>query len=342
MNNHIRFVLLLIACVLVAYGFLTWQKRAPSPASAQLLIPLSLALDWTPNTNHTGIYVALANKWYEEEGIDLTILPFSEAVLPDVVVASGKADIGIGSTEGVVADAAAGAPVVSIAAIMPHGTSALAVLKSSGITRPAELTDKIYGGFGAPFEEPVINTIIRNDGGDGTFKNVTLRIEALNALKSRRIDFAWIFLGWEGVQAQREGIDLTTFPITAYGIPDYSSPDIITSPETLAKKTDALRRFMRATARGYEYAREHPREAAQFLINAAPPGTFPDSALVLQSQAYLSPRYAEAGKKWGMQSKQAWHDYPKFMLDNKAVIDVNGKPVTSLNFDALYTNELLQ
>src|SRR5271166_4196991 len=65
---------------------------------------LSLALDWTPNTNHTGIYVALSKGWYKDAGINLKILPYSSSVTPDQLVASGKADLGISSTEQVVAD----------------------------------------------------------------------------------------------------------------------------------------------------------------------------------------------------------------------------------------------
>ena len=304
------------------------------------LAPLTLALDWTPNTNHTGIYIALHEKWYQEEGIALTILPYG-SVLPDILVGAGKADLGISSTEAVVADQAAGAPVVSIAAIIAHNTSSLAVRKDSRIARPRDLDGKIYGGYGASFEEPVISTIIKSDGGTGEFKNVTIDVDALEALKAKRIDFTWIFDAWQGVQAKLEGLGLLTFPINEYGIPDYSTPNIVTSPQTLKDKKEQLRKFMRATARGYEYARTHPEESAQMLIDEPPSGTFPDRELVFQSQEYLSPRYADSGKPWGVQSKESWHDYPAFMLEKKAVFDASGKEVSAIDFDELYTNELL-
>lgn len=342
MNFPKRFLILFALCAFLVVAW-AWQKDASfSRGQANSLTPVSLAFDWTPNTNHTGIYVALSQKWYEEEGIELKILPYSDAVSPDVLVHAGKVDVGISSTEAITADAASGAPVVSIAAIIAHNTSALAVLQSSGISRPAQLEGKVYGGYGASFEEPVIGTIIKSDGGTGAFKNVTLGVEALEALKSKRIDFSWIFLAWQGVEAGREGLEIVTFPIGSYGIPDYSTPNLITSPETLEKKRDLLKKFMRATARGYEYARTHPRESAQILIDAVPPGTFPDTGLVFESQEYLSPRYADQGKKWGLQTPESWRAYPKFMLDNKSVFDAEGKPVTTIDFDALYTNGLLE
>lgn len=336
-KNSLFFVLLLGVFI---FG-LWWFLYSP-PRENKDLTPLSLVLDWTPNTNHTGIYVALSKKWYEEEGIALTILPYPESVSPDVLVHSGAADIGISSTESVTTSAAAGAPVISIAAIISHNTSALAVRKDSGITRPAQLDGKIYGGYGAPFEEPVIGKIIRSDGGSGRFKNVTLGVDVLEALRSGHIDFAWIFLGWQGVQARREGLELVTFGITEYGIPDYSTPDIITSPETLQAKKEALRKFIKATARGYEYARENPRGSAEILIRSLPVGTFPAPELVFESQEYLSPRYADPGRQWGVQTKGSWEEYPGFMITNRAVLDASGKAVLGLDFDKLYTNELFE
>src|SRR3989338_7845263 len=337
MNKRFSIVVLV---VLIVGGAFWVSQQSNKILSDGKLVPLSLAFDWTPNTNHTGIYVALANDWYAEEGIELKILPYSGTVSTDVVVNAGTVDLGISSTEAITADAAAGAPVVSIAAIIAHNTSSLAVLKDSGIARPAQLEGKIYGGYGAPFEEPVVGTMIRTDGGTGAFKNVTLNVDPVEALRSKRIDFSWIFDAWQGIEAKRSGLALTTFPINKFGIPDYSTPDIITSPDTLKEKKDALKKFMRATARGYESAGTHPRESAQMLIDQVPPGTFPDEGLVFESQEYLSPRYADDGEKWGVQTAASWRDYPALMLANKAVFDAEGKPVTELDFDSLYTNEL--
>src|SRR5579884_1564422 len=223
-----------LVIIVVVAGYL-WQQRAATTTNAaagttkpQHLTPMTLALDWTPNTNHTGIYVALKEGWYADEGIDLKLLPYSANISPDVLVSSGKADVGISSTEGIVADAAVGQPVVSIAAIIQHNTSALVTLASSGLTRPAMLDGKVYGGFGAPYEGAVVGAIIKHDGGKGVFKNVTLSVDAMDALKAHRVDFVWIFEGWEGIQAEREGLKLNFFPITNYGVADYYTPTIVT------------------------------------------------------------------------------------------------------------------
>ena len=334
-------ILLILA---VVSAFLIQQQRSNTTSTAQgtqKLTKMQLALDWTPNTNHTGIYVALENGWYKDQGIDLMLLPYSSNVSSDVLVSSGKADVGISSTESIVADAAVKQPVVSIAAIMQHNTSALVTLKSSGLTRPGQLDGKTYGGFGAPYEGAVVSEIIKHDGGQGKFKNVTLDVDAMQALQSKRVDFAWVFEGWEVIQAQRQGTQLNIFPITDYGVADYYTPNIISSPTEIQQKPDLLRRFMAATQKGYDYARTHPQESAQDLISVAPKGTFPDTGLVLESQQYLSQRYVDTGRKWGIQDAASWHGYPEFILSSGGVQDAAGKTVTSLNFDALYTNKFL-
>lgn len=355
MNSRVRLLLsigLPVLVIIAVIGAFVVQQRgtaAPTTTTATStsrwtgpVTTMSLALDWTPNTNHTGIYVALQKGWYRDQGIDLKLLPYADSTTPDALVSNGKANVGISSTESIVADAAVGQPVVSIAAILQHNTSALVTLANSGLTRPSMLDGKVYGGFGAPYEGSVVGAIIKHDGGKGTFKNVTLSVDAMQALESHRIDFVWVFEGWEVIQAQRQGIKLNVFPITNYGVADYYTPNIITSPNEIKQQPDLLKRFMKATQQGYEYAQTHVQDAAQALLKGAPAGTFPDQGLVLASQQYLSPRYSDAKRPWGMQDAAAWHGYPAFILATGGVRNAAGKTVTSLNLDALYTNQFLQ
>jgi ABC-type nitrate/sulfonate/bicarbonate transport system substrate-binding protein len=352
MNMRNRLLLsigLPILLVVVVISAFFWQQSASHPgqpaqsSGPQKLTTLKLALDWTPNTNHTGIFVAQEQGWYRAQGINLQILPYSSNITPDTMVSLGQADVGISSTESVVADAAVGQPVVSIAAILQHNTSALVTLASSGLTSPRDLDGKTYGGFGAPYESAVVGQIIKDAGGKGTFKNVTLDVDAMDALKAKRIDFAWVFMGVEGVQAQIDNVKLNVFPVTQYGIPDYYTPTIITGPTQIKQESSLLHKFIQATARGYEFAQSNPKAAAQLLMNskAVPEGTFPNAAFVLASQQYNSAHYADPGHHWGLQDAAAWQGYPEFMLKSGSVLDKNGKPVQSLDLNSLYTNAFL-
>jgi ABC-type nitrate/sulfonate/bicarbonate transport system substrate-binding protein len=311
------------------------------PSCKGRLTTLKFALDWTPNTNHTGLYVAQEKGWYAAQCLNVQILPYSANVSPDTLVSSGQAFAGISSTESIVADAAVSQPLVSIAAILQHNTSALVTLSASGLRSPRDLDGKTYGGFGAPYEAAVVGAIIRQGGGQGVFKNVTLNIDTLQALETKQIDFAWVFEGWEVIEAERAGFKLNVFPITSYGIPDYYTPNIVTSPQEIRLHPDLLRHFMAATIQGYEYARTHAHEAAQLLIKGAGANTFPDQGLVFASQDFLSTHYADPGRKWGRQDAAAWQGYPGFMLRNHAILNADNQPITSMNFNALYTDQFL-
>ncbi len=323
--------------------FLTKNYRQTQEAPKQNTLPtLSLAFDYTPNTNHTGIYVAIQKGYYKDQGISVKLLPYSSTVSPEILVTTGKADVGISYTEGVVTAAAAGSPVVSLATIIRHNTSSLVAIDNSGIKTPKDLDGKIYGGFGAPFENAVVGEVIKKNGGKGTFKTVLLDIGGIKALQTKKIDFAWIFDGWTGVQAKRQGVKLISFPLVENGIPDYYTPVFISAKPQIKKEPALLKKFMTATAKGYTYAILHPEESAQILIDSVQKGTFDDPAFVVESQKYLSPRYTDLDKPWGVQDEKAWHDFPSFILASGEIKDASGSAVKIMDFSTLYTNEFIK
>ncbi|HKW20494.1 MAG TPA: ABC transporter substrate-binding protein [Ktedonobacterales bacterium] len=304
---------------------------------------VSLALDWTPNTNHTGVYVAMQKGYYRQNGIDLALTPYSSSVYPEQLVGTGKAEFGISFPESVTTFRAQDVPIVSVGAIIEHNTSALITLKSSGLDSVAKLAGKRYAGFGGAYEQPVISQMLSCGGAPRSdFQNITTQLDPIAALKSGQFDFAWVYMGWEGIEAQQQGVALNVFPLTDYCIPDYSSPVVITNQQFIQQHPDIIKRFMKATAEGYEYAIQHPGDAAKLLIDGAPKGSFDDQQLVYKSQAYLSPLYAPGEKCWGMQSLAAWTNYPRFMFNHQAIQDANGNPITQApDYSAAFTNQFL-
>jgi ABC-type nitrate/sulfonate/bicarbonate transport system substrate-binding protein len=301
---------------------------------------VTVQLDWTPNTNHIGIYVALAQGWYREAGVDVEVLPYTD-VNPDTIVASGEADFGVSFPPQVVFSRAAGLDVLSVAAVMQRSVTELAVLDSSDIRRPRDFDGRVYAGFGLPYEVPQITTVIRSDGGKGEFQTAVLSTAAYEAIYNRRADFTEIFTAWEGVEAEMRGIKLRTFRYDNYGVPDIYSVVLIANTEKLRERADAYRKFMEATRRGYEFAAQNPAQAAEIFLNyPALKDLFPEPEMVKRSAAMLAPVFVAEGGTWGRQTAAKWDAYSNWLVSSGVVTDAQNRPVTSLR-GQLFTNTLL-
>ncbi len=304
----------------------TSTPTAPEPTSA------ILSLDWVPNTNHTGFYVALEKGWYAEEGIDLQIQIPSDPAAALKQVAFGNTEFGVSFQEEVTIARSTGIPVVSLAAIIQHNTSAFASLAEGGIQRAKDIEGKRYASYGLPIERPILGHLMACDGGDiDKVEFIDVGFDAFPALIGKRADLAWIFLAWDGVQAGIMGVGLNTLPLYGSCVPDYYTPLIIAGETTVENRPDLVRRFMAATARGYEHAIANPEESAEILLRASPET---EAQLARLSQAWLSPRYQDDAPRWGEQKLDIWADFVAFMFDN-ALIE------TEIDPTAAFTNEFL-
>jgi ABC-type nitrate/sulfonate/bicarbonate transport system substrate-binding protein len=272
-------------------------------------------LDWFPNTNHTGLYVALDKGWYAEQGLAVEIVEPAEGSTLVQVVAAGQADFGISYQEEVSQARAAGVPIISIAAIIQHNTSGLASPQDRGITRPKDFEGKRYGSWGSPIERAVLDVLMSCDGGDvNEVEFIDIGWADYFTVVERDVDFAWIFYGWTGIEAELRDMDMDVVMLSDWSdcVPDYYTPVIITSEGNVAEKPELVRSFMAATARGYEFVIEHPAQAADMLLAHAPESS-PD--LVRASQEWLSPLYQADAARWGEQKLEIWQRYADWMAD---------------------------
>lgn len=309
---HVMRTGMVALAAVVAVGLMACSVKKEESAGA--MTPVTLMLNWTPNNHHAGIYAALQNGWYRDEGIDLKIVE-PAAAGADQVVASGGADFGISQAESLLPARAAGAPVVSIATLVPHNDSSFFALTSTGIQRPKDFEGKTYGGYGGPLETELLTTLVKCDGGDPTkVKQVEVgNIDYLPGMEQKRFDFVWVFEGWDVLRAREvEHKDVTSVKFTDWGkcIPDWYTPVIIASENTLKERPDLVRRFLTATARGYDLAIANPDQAAALLLKSAPEL---DKNLVTASARYHAPKYAAKGKAWGVQEANVWTDFTAFL-----------------------------
>jgi ABC-type nitrate/sulfonate/bicarbonate transport system substrate-binding protein len=321
----------------------TEDPSASAGSSAVSLGTVRLALDWTPNTNHTGFFVAQASGWYREAGVELQILPYATTT-PEALIAAGQAECGISFQDALTFAAAAGAPIVSTMAILQHTAQEIAVLESSDIERPRDLDGRTYAGFGYPNEEPTLKSVIKADGGSGSFTTVTLDTAAYEALFAKRADFVITFSAWEGIEAELRDIALRTFAFTDYGFPDFYQVVLACDRRWLDREPDLARAFMAATVRGFEFADDDPDGAAALLVESNP-GVFDGNpTLPARSQRFLADGgflHDDEGAI-GRQALQMWQGYSGFLYEQGLLVGADGKPLTAApDYATLFTNDFL-
>ncbi len=286
-----------------------------SSGNSPALKDVQVVLDWTPNTNHTGLYVAQQMGYYKDAGLNVEIIQPGQSGA-DTLVASGKVPFGISYQESVTQARVQGVPLVSIAAVIQHNTSGFAAPVDRGIKTPKDMEGKSYGAWGSPVEEAVMKSIMGTDGGDVTkVKSVNIGDADYFTAVKKGIDFAWIYYGWTGIEAKLRGEPLDMLYVKDYSPSlDYYTPVITTNEQQIQKDPELVKAFMSATAKGYEYAIANPDKAADILTKAVPDL---DPKLVKASQEWLSPRYQDDASQWGLQKEQVWKGYADWMYKQK-------------------------
>ncbi len=317
-------VLLIIAVITSTCG---------SPAGKEFT-PVTFMLDWVPNTNHTGVFVAEANHYFEEAGLVVEIIQPGE-VYPEAAVASGATDFGISFQEQVTLARADDVPIVSIATVLQHNTSGFASAAALNVASPVDFEGLRYGSFGSPFEAPTIEVLMNCDGGNFSQLEIvnTGWSDPLALIAEEQIDVAWIFYGWQGFQAQQQGVGINVLMMEDYFncVPDYYTPVVIASEDTIAYEPEVVKAMMRALSRGYDFAIQNPSEAAELLLAAVPEL---DTELVKASQDWISKYYQAGAPRWGEQKESVWQDYTDWMVKH----GILSAPISASD---AFTNEFL-
>lgn len=306
-------------------------SSSPAAASKELQ-KVTIVLDWTPNTNHTGLYVAQEQGLWEKRGLEVEIIQPPEAGA-SALVANGTAEFGIGAQESMILAREQGLPLVSLAPIIQHNTSGFASTLDKNIKEPKDFEGKSYGGWGSPAESAVIESLMnvqKADVSKVTFVNAGTA-DFFTAMK-KGIDFEWIFYGWTGIEAELRNEPVNMVYLTDYSKQlDYYTPLILTNEQMIKDKPDLVRAFIEGASEGYNYAIENPDASAEILLKAVPEL---DAELVKASQKWLSPKYKDDATRWGEQKKEVWSGYGEWMMSN-------GLMKTELNYDEMFTTEFL-
>jgi len=280
---------------------------------------IKIVLDWVPNTNHTGLYVAKDLGYFKEEGLDVEIVQPPEGSTT-ALIGAGGAEFGISFQDTLAKSFAKEnpVPVTAVAAILQHNTSGIISLKEKGIDSPKKLEGKKYATWEDNIEQVILKKLVTDDKGD--FSKVKLIpytiTDVVTGLKSD-VDAVWVYYAWDGIATERAGLQTNFLKIRDYGEElDYYSPVIIANNDFLKKNPEIAKKVLKAIKKGYEYAMKNPEESAKILVKNSPEL---DINLVTASQKWISKEYQSDAKEWGVIDASRWNRFYEWLYKNKAV-----------------------
>lgn len=293
------------------------NETATTAASAEKT-KVTFVLDWTPNTNHTGLYVAQEKGYFDEAGLEVEIVQPPEDGA-EALVGTGKAQFCMTFQDTmlptVVGDTKM--PIEAVAAVLQHNTSGIISRKGEGIDTPKGLEGKKYATWDLPIEKATLKQVIEDDGGD--FDKVELIpstvTDEASALQSKSVDAIWVYYGWAGIATKLKNVDTDYFYFKDINpVFDYYTPVIAGNTDWMSENPDKTKAFLTALKKGYEYSIENIDDAADILVKAAPEL---DKELVLESQKYMADQYKAEVEQWGYIDAARWNAFYNWINDKK-------------------------
>ena len=282
---------------------------------------LTFCLDYTPNTNHTGVYVAQQKGYFADEGLEVEIVQPAEDTA-EAMIGSGEAQLGV-SYQDYIANVLASdspVPVVAVAAIIQHNTSGIMSRKADGITSARGMCDHVYATWDMPIEQATIKQIVEDDGGDySKVKMVPYSVDdEVAGLRGDMFDTVWVYEGWAVQNAALQGYDVNYFNFRDMDdVFDFYTPVIAANGDYAQQNPDVVKAFLRAVRRGYEDAIKDPEASADLLCAAVPEM---DAALAKQSALFLAGQYQADAPTWGVIDADRWARYFSW-LNEKGLVE---------------------
>ncbi len=305
-------ILLIVALMLAA---LQACKKAAAPKPKELQ-KVTVTLDWTPNTNHAGLYVAQELGYFAAQGLEVVIQQPGQSVT-DQIVAAGKSEFGISYQENVIRARSENIPLVSIAAVIQHNTSGFASLATANIKSPRDFEEKRYGSWDSPSEQAILKTIMSDNEADFEKVEIISGVYDFFSTIGKDADFEWIYYGWDGVEAERRGLKLNYLALKDINpIFDYYTPVIITNEGLLANQPELAKKFLQAVSKGYLYAVHEPVKTAEIMMKHVPEL---NAEQVQRSMAYLAKEYQADAPYWGYQDSEVWKRFGDWMFEERLI-----------------------
>ena len=326
----------LAACAALGTAALAGCKEEPPKDEGVLTNTVSFVLDYSPNVNHTGIYVAMEKGFFADEGIEVEIVPVP-ADGSDALIGTGGAHMGM-TYQDYIANSLASAnpmPYTAVAAVVQHNTSGIMSRAEDGITSAKNMEGHTYATWGLPVEQATIKQIVEADGGDyDKVELVPYEVDdEVMGLQAGLFDTVWVYEWWAVQNANLQNYAVNYFSFADMDpVFDYYTPVIAANDVFMQEHPELVKGFLRAAKKGYEFAAANPAEAAEILCKAVPEL---DSDLIYAAQASISPEYIADAASWGEIDPERWERFFAW-LNDEGLVENGFAP------EAGFTNDYLE
>lgn len=314
----IALALLALALGLAACG----EKSEEVSAERQ---PFSLTLDFYPNPDHAGIYMAQKLGYFDEAGLDVRIDAPSDPAAPMKLVAAGRTDLAISYEPEVMLARDQGLDVAAVGALVGQPLTSMIWLRKSGIKGIADLEGKTIATAGIPYQDAFLKTILaRVKSTPDDVKSVNVGFSLLPALVGGSAQaMLGGFVNVEGVDLRLRDLGPVVTPVDKLGVPTYDELVLVANREKLEEDPDKLRLFLAALARGTAAAVEQPGAATKAITEANP--DLEPKLTAAEVKATLPLLSVETSERpFGYMDPQEWSTFAGWMRDNGLIDSLPG------------------
>lgn len=278
----------------------------------------SLTLDFYPNPDHAGIYMAEKLGYFEEAGLEVSIETPSDPAAPVKQVAAGRSDLAISYQPEVALARQGKLDVVAVAAIVNQPLTSMIWLNKSGIKGVGDLKGRTIATAGIPYQDKFLETILaRVDLTPDDVKVVNVGFGLLPAMVSGSADTTLGgFRNVEGVDLRLRGLAPVVTPVDQLGVPTYDELVLVAGRQGLEEDPDKFRLFIAALERGTAAAVENPGAATKAIIEANP--DLEPKLTAAEVEATLPLLGARtSGRPYGYMDPKKWETFAGWMRDNE-------------------------
>ncbi len=320
-------LLLLLALVLPAAVACSTQQEKTT---------VTLALDWYPNANHVGLFIAQEKGYFADENLEVRMYTPVDPSTVLQTVGAGSDDFGISYQPDLLLARAQGVPVVSVTAIVQHPLNIVMALEQSGISRPRDLVGKKVGYPGIPLNEPLLDTMLKADGARGLVdvELVNVGFDLVAALIGDTVDACiGCYISHETIMAKNEGYPVKVMRMEEWGVPDFYELVLVASEKRLAEDPDLVQRLVRAMVRGYKDAMANPQAAVETLLSGTEEEV--DEAIERPGVQVLASLWGDGVPSFGWQTRERWANFSDWMYET-------GQLSQPVDPDAAFTNRFVE